>query len=105
MWLYMFVEPKVENTAACDPGWFAYGDACFYLSPKAAEDWDDAQEQCEDQGGELASCLSKWEAYHFGIKHAYSTEDSDLATYYWIGLRDRYKHIRNAFQLRILLGS
>ncbi len=54
-----------------------------------AASWDDAKVQCENLGGKLASCLSKWEAYHFGIMHAYRGEDSDLATYYWIGLRDR----------------
>ncbi|KAJ8337089.1 hypothetical protein SKAU_G00383090 [Synaphobranchus kaupii] len=71
----------------CPAGWTEYNDRCFkYIS--GATDWADAEINCENIGGNLASVHSE-EEYAF-IRQLVKQADSSEPTF-WMGLSNHYK--------------
>ncbi|KAJ8337091.1 hypothetical protein SKAU_G00383110 [Synaphobranchus kaupii] len=71
----------------CPPGWTEFNERCFkFIS--GSTNWADAEINCENIGGNLASVHSE-EEYAF-IRQLVKQHDSSEPTF-WLGLSDHYK--------------
>ena len=68
---------------ACDEGWLAYGQTCFYRSASEKLTWFEAEEKCTEAGGHLASCLTSKEIAFLALNAGAENTDS-----YFVGIDD-----------------
>ncbi|XP_058889912.1 macrophage mannose receptor 1-like [Acipenser ruthenus] len=74
------IQPTSKPDKHCDPGYLLFGDSCYHFESDFAKNWQDAKQQCLNDGGDLASIHSP-ETLSFLTAHMSGSS--------WVGLNDK----------------